>query len=73
MTATELSNRRRTVEGRLRTFTGCEYITTKQLESWLGVSFRTVKRRLDGVPHLAGGRYHVADVANRLVQAEASA
>lgn len=73
MTATELSNRRRTVEGRLRTFAGCEYITTKQLKDWFGVSYRTVQRYLDGVPRLTGGRYHVADVANHLVQAEASA
>ena len=73
MTATELSNRRRTVEGRLRTFAGCEYMTTKQLKDWFGVSYRTVQRYLDGVPRLTGGRYHVADVANRLVQAEASA
>ena len=73
MTATELSNRRRTVEGRLRTFAGCEYITTKQLKDWFGVSYRTVQRYLDGVQRLTGGRYHVADVANRLVQAEASA
>ena len=40
MTATELSNRRRTVEGRLRTFAGCEYITTKQLKDWFGVCCR---------------------------------
>ena len=73
MTATELSNRRRTDGGRLRTFAGCEYITTKQLKDWFGVSYRTVQRYLDGVPRLTGGRYHVADVANRLVLAEASA
>lgn len=72
MTATELSNRRRTVEGRLRAFAGCDYMTTKQLKDWLGVSYRTAQRYFEGVPHLRGGRYHVADVANHLVQVEAS-
>ena len=72
MTAIELSNRRRTVEGRLKAFAKCEYLTTKQLKSWFGVSYPTLQRYLDGVPHVTGGRYHVADIANRIVQIEAS-
>lgn len=70
MTATELSNRRRTIESRLREMSGSDFVTMKQLQAWFGASYRTVKRQMEGVPHLAGSRYHIADVANKIVQSE---
>lgn len=71
MTGIERSNRKQTVVSRLRQYAGKgEYITIGEIQEWWGLGHISTRRKLQGVPHLSGGRYHIEDVAAKVVQME---
>ncbi len=71
MTGVERSNRKQTIISRLKRFTGeSEYISIGKIQLWFGLSNTSTRARLQGVPHLSGGRYHIEDVAAKVVQME---
>lgn len=79
MTGVERSNRKQTIISRLKRYIEengkdnekkSDYIRIGLLQDWFGLSNTSTRARLQGVPHLSGGKYLISDVAAKVVQME---